>query len=64
MKKLTLLFIAALGLTVAVGADQTLKRPNILYIIVDDQSPLISSFIIKEASWMRQSSKNWRLRAW
>ena len=44
MKKLTLLFIAALGLTVAVGADQTLKRPNILYIIVDDQSPFDFKF--------------------
>ena len=44
MKKLTLLLIAALGLTVAVEADQTLKRPNILYIIVDDQSPFDFKF--------------------
>ena len=64
MKKLTLLFIVALGLTVAVGADETLKRPNILYIIVEISRRLISSFIINEASWMRQSSKNWRLRVW
>ena len=44
MKKLTLLLIAVLGLTAAVGADQTLKRPNILYIIVDDQSPFDFKF--------------------
>ena len=44
MKKLTLLLITALGLTVSVGADQTLKRPNILYIIVDDQSPFDFKF--------------------
>ena len=44
MKKLTLFLIATLGLKVAVGADQTQKRPNILYIIVDDQSPFDFKF--------------------
>ena len=44
MIKLTLLLIAAMGLTVPVAADQTLKRPNNLYIIVDDQSPFDFKF--------------------
>ena len=44
MEKLTFLLIAALGLTVAAEADQKQKRPNILFIIVDDQSPFDFKF--------------------
>ena len=44
MKKLILLLIAALSLPFAARADQKLKRPNILYIIVDDQSPFDFKF--------------------
>ena len=44
MKKLTLLLIAVLGLPFVAEADQKLKRPNILYIIVDDQSPFDFKF--------------------
>jgi arylsulfatase A-like enzyme len=44
MEKLTFLLIAALGLPVAAEADQKQKRPNILFIIVDDQSPFDFKF--------------------
>ncbi len=44
MKHFTLLLVAAFGLSIVADADQKLKRPNILYIIVDDQSPFDFKF--------------------
>ena len=49
MKHLILLLTFALGLPFASAADQIIKRPNILYIIVDDQSPFDFKFYNKQS---------------
>ena len=49
MKQLTLLVLASLVLSFSATAEQKQKRPNILYIIVDDQSPFDFKFYNKRS---------------
>ena len=49
MKQLALLVLASLVLSFSATAEQKQKRPNILYIIVDDQSPFDFKFYNKRS---------------
>ena len=49
MKQLTRLVLASLLLSFGATAEQKQKRPNILYIIVDDQSPFDFKFYNKRS---------------
>ncbi len=56
---LLLAFASTFGAPVVEAAD---RRPNILFILVDDQSPSISRSIIRTRSWMHRTSNAWPAR--